>query len=188
MILISAGHNPSHPGACFESFCEHDEAVRWAARLVELIGDQALLVPTGTLRQKVAFINARSPQVAVEIHFNSLAVWTDANNNGLVDAGETAYKGNGACTLYCPGSEKGRLIAQKCQDAMEQVIERHWKGVMEGWYKMNPKNGPDFFLARTNCPAIILEPEFIHHKDEIQAKREAACTLIATALLEISRW
>ncbi|KKL45821.1 hypothetical protein LCGC14_2351830, partial [marine sediment metagenome] len=31
MIIIFAGHHPRKPGACFEGFCEHDEALRWLA-------------------------------------------------------------------------------------------------------------------------------------------------------------
>ena len=74
MILISAGHHPTKPGACYEGFCEHDEALRWVDIICLQLGEiglECLPVPAGILKNKVNFINARSPILAVEIHFNS---------------------------------------------------------------------------------------------------------------------
>ena len=184
MILISAGHHPTKPGACFEGFCEHDEALRWVDEICKHLGELCVKVPPSVLKDKIAFINARSPDIAVEIHFNSAKVWKDLNENGIVDAGEMKNVGRGALTLYCPNSVKGKALATVVQEAMSPLYGTHWNGVMEGWYRMSKKYGADKFLTKTRCPAIIIEPEFIHHKDLIQEHREVACFNIVQALVE----
>jgi len=185
MILISAGHHPTKPGACYEGFCEHDEAVRWVNNIVNLLGeDNAVLVPPSTLKNKLEFINNRNPTIAAEIHFNAARVWNDLNKNDIKDEGEVKNVGKGCLTLYCPGSIKGKRLATTVQEGMEQIYSRHWNGVMEGWYRMNKNFGPDRFLVKTKCPAIIIEPEFIHRKDLIQQNRDVVCASIAQALLD----
>lgn len=47
MIFISAGHYPSNPGACFGSFCEHDEAVIWAQAIAQALEGDAAFFPPG---------------------------------------------------------------------------------------------------------------------------------------------
>lgn len=172
MIFISAGHHATKPGASFNGFSEFDEAELWADLLVEKLGDNSLRVPSGVLRDKVEFINNRDPveSIAVEIHFNA-AVDGDGNNIG-----------RGCETLYYPESKRGQLLAAFCNDALSSIFNPD-RGIKEGWYRMNPKNGADFFLAKTKCPAVILEPEFIHRKEIIQVNRESACELLSNALL-----
>ena len=186
MILISAGHHQTKAGACFEDFCEFDEAARWAKLIVEMIGDdKALLVPFGVLKDKVAFINERAQNsIAIEIHFNSAKVWEDLDKDGVVDEGEVRNIGKGAMTLHYPKSAKGIELAINVQEAVQPIFGKSWKGVMEGYYRMNPKFGVDYFLAKTKCPSIIVEPEFIHRKEVIQKNREVACFNIAEVLKE----
>lgn len=170
MIFISAGHYPPHPGAKWERFVEHDEAIIWAEGLVGAISN-SMLVPTGTLRTKVDFINERlmNGDIAVEIHFNAAR---DKHDNPV---------GRGCETLYYPGSEAGKHIATLCQEALSGVFPPD-RGVKEGWYRMNPDNGPDFFLAKTKCPAVIIEPEFVHRSGIIHDNREQAIINLAEAL------
>lgn len=174
MIFISAGHYPARPGAKWERFIEHDEAVVWQQMLCELLGDDCIEVPVGILRDKVNFINERSMNgdIAIEIHFNAAR---DSNNNPI---------GRGCETLYYPGSEKGKHIAQLCQDALALVFPPS-RGVKEGWYRMDPSRGADFFLAKTKCPSIIIEPEFVHHNDLIVENRELAIALLEDTLKEL---
>jgi N-acetylmuramoyl-L-alanine amidase len=174
MIFVSAGHYPSKPGATYHGFAEYDEAAIWAEAIVELLGDEAMLVPTGFLGHKVGFINAREPTLAMEIHFNAA---TDADGNNV---------GRGCETLYYPGSIKGERLAEIVHGALTPVFEPD-RGIKEGWYRMDEKNGPDYFLAKTSCPAIIIEPEFIHRKDIIQDNRLVACELLATALIDAAK-
>lgn len=182
MILISAGHHPTKPGACFESFCEHDEALKWVDEICKNLKTDYVKVPPSTLRHKVAFINERHPKLAVEVHFNSAKRWEDLNKNGVIDDGEMVNVGKGSMSLYFPGSIQGKKLATKLHEPMKQTFGQSWNGVMEGWYMMNKKNGPDYFLAATKCPAVILEPEFIHRKGLIQKSRWRVCIGIAAAL------
>lgn len=200
IIFISAGHYPAAPGAVYEGFVEHDEAARWAKRIVELLGADAVLVPTGFLKDKVAFINARSTpgSVCIEIHFNDAVKWRDKNQDGAVTPDELEHVGEGAETLYCPGSETGQKLAAAVQDAIDHLFPYKWvdhnrnglmdlneltgRGIKEGWYRMDKARGPDFILAKTSCPTVIVEPEFVQRKDRIIQHREAACAALATAL------
>ena len=185
MILISAGHNPISKGARFEGFNEYDETQVWAKMIAANIGDRALLVPTGKLSAKVDFINSQTDvDMAVEIHFNSARIWDDLNKDGIVDVGEMKNVGRGALTLHYPNSATGILLATDIQKTLVPFYGTHWNGVMAGYFRMNPKNKVDYFLSKTNCPSIIIEPEFIHHKDLIQKHREVACFNIAQTLME----
>jgi len=171
VIFISAGHYPSRPGAKWERFVEHDEAIIWQQLLCERLGDDAIEVPTGVLRDKVAYINERSMNgdAAIEIHFNAAR---DASDKPV---------GRGCESLYFPGSETGKHIARLCQDALALVFTPD-RGVKEGWYRMDPKRGADFFLEKTKCPAVIIEPEFVHRSDLIIENRDLAIDLLADSL------
>lgn len=175
MIFISAGHHPAAPGAKWDRFIEHDEACIWAKYMTDKIGLKSTLVPTGILQSKVDFINARllNGDIAIEIHFNAAR---DKHNEPI---------GRGCETLYYPGSTKGKHIAQLCQDALSLSFPPS-RGIKEGWYRMDPKRGPDFFLARTRCPAVIIEPEFVHHSELIIDNRNTAIDLMIDNLKEFT--
>ncbi len=172
MIFISAGHHPAAPGAKFERFIEHDEALIWADLMNIKLGIDSTLVPADTLQHKVDYINSRlmDGDIAIEIHFNSAVV-------------DGKHVGRGCETLYYPGSELGLHIATLCQEALELCFPPS-RGVKEGWYKMDKSRGADFFLARTKCPAVILEPEFVHHTALIQDNRDMAIGLLVDNLKE----
>lgn len=180
MIFISAGHHPASPGAKFSDratgveYVEHDEAKIWASLIAHHLGSAAIVVPTGHLRSKVAFINERAEprSLAIEVHFNA-AVLDGVN------------VGKGSETLYYPGSTAGEALAEAVQD----VLAIHFppsRGIREGWYRENRQNGPDFFLAHTKPPAVILEPEFIHRLGLARERREVVCKSLATALWEFA--
>jgi len=184
--FISAGHNKNSQGASFGEFTEFTETLYWAKKIVAHIGDDAILVPSGKLSEKVAFINDNidGDSIAAEIHFNSAKIWEDLNKDGIVDEDEMKNVGRGALTLHYPNSKTGISLATDIQNTMKPFYGTHWNGVMAGYYRMNPKNKVDYFLSETHCPAIIIEPEFIHHKDLIHEHREVACFNIAQTLME----
>ena len=174
MIYVSAGHHTEKPGACFEGFCEHYEAMLWQSAIANYLGHDGMVVPAGTLKEKVDFINSRprhNDDVAIEIHFNSAMK-------------DQVHVGKGSETLYYPESKRGELVAAHVQNSMSALMTPD-RGIKEGWYQMNKAKGPDFFLAKTVCTSIIIEPEFIHRKAKITGRRDKACALIAKALLEI---
>ena len=74
-IFISVGHHAEKQGASFSGITEYQLAGDWAFDIVSIINvvqdkHYAQLV-RGTLKEKVAVINANNPLLAVEIHFNS---------------------------------------------------------------------------------------------------------------------
>ena len=191
MILISAGHHKNAQGAEFNGITEFHLAGAWANQIVQILGDKAVRVPNGTLRDKVDFINTsiikseyKEKHIAIEIHFNSAKKWIDANANGVIDDGEMVNIGRGSETLYYPGSKTGKAAAEIVQGAIAQIMKPD-RGVKPGWYQMNPAKGADFFLAKTRCVSLIVEPEFIDNLDIITNNMISTCHAIAGALLDI---
>ncbi len=180
MIFISAGHHPAKPGAKYDRFIEHDEACAWVDMMTHELnhGDyespavKAIAVPVGFLKDKADFINSRviSGDIAIEVHFNAAVV----NGKNV---------GRGCETLYYPGSEAGKALATVCQEALAAFFPPS-RGVKEGWYRMDPSRGADFFLAKTKCPAVIIEPEFVHHFQTIFDNRKDTIELLVVALEE----
>lgn len=170
-VFIAAGHYPAAPGAGFEGFFEHDEAAQWVSSIVALDAELFSVVPVGDLKAKARWINARARagDIAVEVHFNS----------AMNAAG--AHIGSGSVTLYMPGSEEGKSLAGVCQSALASVFPPD-RGVVEGWYRGDRERGAYYFLEKTICTAVILEPEFVHHKDIIVARRDACCYALFSAL------
>jgi hypothetical protein len=182
MILISAGHNEKAKGAAHKGFSEFPETLNWAMLIHYYLQERGMasqVVPPGGLSGKVRYINEAHKtigvSIAAEVHFN-------ANGRG------------GSETLYCPGSIKGQAISNIVQAQMASLFPPD-RGSKEGWYQMDlpgivdypgDVDGDeilDYFLRKTHCPAIILEPEFVCNFDLIETKREEACRLIADALI-----
>lgn len=189
MILVSAGHGPVDRGAVHEGFAEHDEACIWRDLIVARGGELGRVafraVPPARLTQKVAYVNASCADerpvvcIAIEIHFN---------------AGGVVGKTCGCETLYHPGSSRGAVLAQIVQEAIVPYFPPD-RGIKEAWYRQDHPHRvdfpgdidgdekPDYFCARTVCPAVIVEPEFIYHRERIQSRRADVCTDLAGALL-----
>lgn len=186
MIFISAGHHEQSRGAKFNNLTEFALATIWVKKLVELLNEKCFRVPGGRLQDKVDFINnwADKDSLAVEIHFNSAKMWKDLNRDGIIDDDEMVHVGRGSETLYYPGSTKGKSAALTVQDSLGNIMKPN-RGAKEGWYRMNPENGPDFFLKKTNCTALIIEPEFIDNTEALRDNFDEACYAIASSLLEI---
>jgi N-acetylmuramoyl-L-alanine amidase len=182
MILISAGHNAGAVGATFQGFSEYPNTAIWAFEIVKRLNAMCIpakLVPSSTLGKKVQFINdfdvrGEAVWLAAEIHFN-------------------AGGGQGTETLYYPGSKKGKQYAEEVQRLLWPVFGKN-RGVKEGWYKMDApgvKEHPndvegdefiDYFLRKTHCPALIIEPEFVEYFPSINANRDRGCDAIAEAI------
>lgn len=122
--------------------------------------------------------------MAAEIHFNSAI-----NANGK-------HVGSGCETLYYPGSAKGKIIAEEIQKAMRWSLGNKDRGIKEGWYRQDHPGRVDYhgdvegdetilyFLEKTRCPAVIIEPEFIHHQTFIREMRVQGSESIGDALLD----
>ena len=168
MILVSAGHHPSAKGAHHGDFYEHDEAVRWRDELVVQLGGKGVAE-----KEKAGFINsAADARLAVEIHFNSL------------DTTQTLPSERGCLTYYYPGSQPGRRAAQRVQEALRMFFPPDL-GSHDGYVRMEPSRGIIWFLRDTKCMALLIEPQFIDRKEDIQSRRHDCCVALATVLIEI---
>lgn len=171
-IIFFAGHYPKQPGACWEGLCEHDEAVRWCSLLEQHMGEEEFMWgPTGRLKDKTTFVNKRNPILTVDLHFNA---WVD-------EEGKPRLPEGGCMTLYYPGSVKGELAAGYLNHELSQVFPPNL-GVREGYYALDPKRGPDWFLERTKCTALILEPDYIHRGERIRENRAEGVDAIVRGL------
>lgn len=175
-VAISAGHYPAAPGAVFGSLTEHAAADEWIVTLkaaLESYGMDVFVVPTGLLSRKVGIINAEKCDAALEVHFNS----------------DPGHAGRGSETLYMPGSKLGEHYANCVQNQLGTVAQPS-RGVKEGWYRMDRPGHVDFpgdidgdevvdaFLRLTHCPAVIVEPYFIHEPGVLVGKDDC-CAAIA---------
>lgn len=179
MIFLSAGHDPTSKGASYMNFNEFDEASKWVDMISSYFSETEIsTVPAGSLRDKVRYINTMAKvfpgaHIAVEVHFNSAK-----NADGI-------NIGSGSETLYYPGSEKGEKFARIMQKHLSEIFKPN-RGVKEGWYQGNPEKGALFFLKSTKCPALIIEPEFIHKEPVIKGNRVKGCNAVVRALKEIT--
>lgn len=181
-VLVSAGHYPARPGASFGDFLEHHEAVIWRNHLVDLLGrDLARAVPVGTLRQKADWIHRHPATLAVEIHFNDAQRWVDRDGDGVQDADEWLRIGRGSETLYYPGSVLGLAAATVIQDALASVFPPD-RGTKPGYYRMDPRRGPDFFLRLPGIVCLIVEPEFVRNAEAIRARQDAGVAALAEGI------
>ena len=149
-IAVSVGHNPEDPGFKVNNVSEYSEMsvlVGMVVQKIQRVGHEAYHVGTGELEEKVDYINAIAPDCAIELHLN-------------------AGGGHGYETLHYPGSIQGKALASAVNSSVGLVLNSRNRGVKEGWYKMDKKNGPDYFLAQTNCPAIIFEMYFLDNAEE----------------------
>jgi len=181
LVGLSIAHFPKKVGADFCGFNEHNESKVWTMLVEQALRDlgvDVVVAPVGGLRDKVAWLNGHNPRVALEIHFNGSVNPTVA----------------GCETLFYPGSRKGLVFANTVHRAYKEVMDNRDRGVKEGWYRMDRPmivdytgdvdgdEMPDYFLRKTNCPALILEPDFIAQVNNITMRRFDACKAIAKGI------
>ena len=180
-FFIAAGHYPEKAGACHEGFCEYDEAARWVeviknylVREHKTVGENLFIVTPNVVALKTSFVNCRCSKqdIFVEVHFNSAVM----SHHTLIEGCET---------LYYPTSVRGKKVAQTLQDKMVAAYALKDRGIKEGFYQQKKSKGIIYTLRGTKCTTVILEPEFIQHKEKIQSMRESVCKAIAQGLLEL---
>lgn len=186
-IAISAGHNPGKPGATSGNKTEYSETVIMAAFAIQHLqrhGHQAFLIGTGPLQNKVSQINNMGVDCAIEIHLN-----------------KAGGVGHGCETLYCPGSKSGKSLAKAVHGILFEATGNKDRGIKPGWYRMDQPGVEDYpgdvdgdevkdyFLEKTNCPAIIIEPYFIDTEDKMFSDQPWLAEKIGMAIkLGLENW
>lgn len=178
MFLLSIGHHPEAPGATNGKYNEFDLASEWVERIEDIMSSSGFpieVVPEGTLREKIDFINAyRGAEFAAELHFNS-----------------NVAKAFGSESLYYPDSDKGKRFAEMIQDEFKKrQIFQPDRGVKEGYYYKKGEKSEDVlaFLEETTVPSVVIEPEFISHPDIINKYHYEGCDAIAQAADRMKKW
>lgn len=111
-------------------------------------------------------VNGLRPAAAVELHLNAFNA-----------------KASGTEMIHYPGSTKGKDLAVLLQQAAVKVLalpDRGVKGPQAGGRGMA-------FLAKTSCPAVIVESFFIDNPTDLargNAKKQALAEAYAAALLK----
>lgn len=169
-LAISVAHHEGAKGATFNDLNEYDLSKLISAIVFDYTrlyfndeesGFTAEMVPVGKLKDKVAYINENNFDAAIEIHFNACG-----------NCGASGHE-----VLYYPKSTEGQLLALSINKFLKQLDKKD-RGVKEGWYRMDQPNIVDYdgdvegdetinyFLEKTNCPAVIIEPQFIEKMDK----------------------
>ena len=167
-IALSAGHYPAAPGARYNGIIEHyycmdvlDICFNMYERDADLYQHYELFrVPTGTLREKVKVVNDASCDAAIELHLNAVS---DPSAGGTL-------------TLYS-GTEGSLRLAEAIHGKLLQLGLRN-RGIVIGYYRLDPKRPLDYFLRKTVCPAVILEPAFCSNPAEAEMLKENTLSLI----------
>lgn len=169
-IAWSIGHYPESKGAYYPILdaWEHDIAisvVECGKTILVNKGYDVIIPPTTKLGDKIAYINAHRPEIAIESHFN-------ASGNESAKGCEVLYFSIpfGSSIRF---SMKGKKLAEHIQfETLEalnsasvgrKVRDRGAKGMADIRRVYNGKETiPRFaFLMRTNMPAVIVEPLFL---------------------------
>ena len=192
-LIISAGHNPDATGASWNNLKEYTETEKWVnyiqGRLEKSDKVDVYRIPPVGLKSKVAEVNSvvggvgRDNVLAVELHFNA--------------AGKTFVRG--IETLYYPGSTKGEQAALRFNRKYMLIMKNEYgieiknRGAKAGWYRMDAPGvvdyagdvdgdeKPDYFLAKTACTALILEPHFLCELENMDNWTDSA-SAVADAL------
>jgi N-acetylmuramoyl-L-alanine amidase len=148
-VAISIGHYPESPGAKSASGKDEHALVAPVAgfliRYLHEAGVEAHLVPTGRLGAKVDWVNRGSGvafDLALELHGNA-----DPDEDG-----HGSPVADGCETLYCTGSVSGERYAESIQSVMARRLGARDRGAKAARF---------YWLRKTVCPAVIVEPVFI---------------------------
>jgi len=159
-IAICPGHYPDSPGAKSHwhfrgidyIMNEHTEALKVIEYLYYNLRDKSFMtveIFNGTLEKKVEGINKYHPHLALEVHFNSHA---DSDAHG--------------CEVLHSGTAKSIDIAERIQRRLVEILKREDRGTKVGYYEGNTEKGMLYYLKKTKCPAIIIEPLFLSNLND----------------------
>lgn len=157
MIVLSIAHSKLDPGNTHMGMVEHQVSIKMTnacATMLRAHGVEVEVLPESEERNhlpgKVARINELKPQLAIELHTNSV---TDPRPN----YGEV---------IYHPESTEGRLAAS-CLSAMLRTAlgraNHNWP-----FLGAEPDRRGLYYLVHTTCPAVIVEPLFQSNPDQAQ--------------------
>jgi N-acetylmuramoyl-L-alanine amidase len=165
-LFLSAGHSPQDPGAVVNGVKEFDLNQRVIAA-----HKKATLVPTGTLRSKIDWVNQRATpnDRAVEIHYNTSihasrkgteVYYADGDDKELAIAIDRAIANKTG--LPVGGVKKITDEVAPCEASLGSVIHdsQTYVGSL-GWCR------------QIKCPAVIVEVGYMTNYDDMRKINDA---------------
>lgn len=159
-IAVSIGHNPSAQGVVHMERSEYSECAVIAGYCMQKLtsmGYIAMPVPTGTLKQKVDYINDNNFDMAVEFHLNDF---------GRYAHGTEVIHANKYDSLH---------YAKTLSREISELIRTRNRGA-----KYKPGK---YFVRHAKCTSLIVEPFFMRHQTYLM--NDESYRLIGHALAEI---
>jgi N-acetylmuramoyl-L-alanine amidase len=176
LIALIVGHEPKAPGA---TSCGHVSEFDWntqiAAEVQTRLAQSQVVRLVRVWRAPEGYsalpgkVNATGADAAVELHFNA--------SNGA---------GRGTECLHFAGSKRGEIAALLFQTMIVEALGLRDRGLKP--CAASDRGG--LFLAKTNMPAVIVEPFFGDNALDWQratARRADLVRAYATALEELGR-
>lgn len=156
-VALAIGHEPQDRGAAsvIPGAQEMDllaPVAGYALRALARAGVEAYLAPTVPLGRKVDWVNANGPfDLVLDLHGNA-----DPDSDGVGDPVAA-----GCMTLYMPGNPRGEQAAKAVQAALVAATGQQDDGVRPGYFRMDPKNPPLFWLRKTRWLALLVEFAYV---------------------------
>jgi len=161
-IAIDCGHNP--PGDLGSTSSEYKlaefvEAHRIVSYVYRELYEKGFQIVNFAerLKTKVQIVNKSKPDIAIEVHLNSCS----------------DVKQRGALCMYYP-SQKSRDLARFILKEIGNVsavgiigsalIKK--RGVYVGNFRLDPSYPILYFLRKTKCPAVVVEPLFLSNTED----------------------
>jgi N-acetylmuramoyl-L-alanine amidase len=155
VVAISAGHSEDNPGA-FNHILgleEHNEANKIVFLFRDIVCEEwEVIIPSGSLEEKAEFINEYSPDIAIDLHFNSFK----------------DPKVGGTEVLYEKSDKSGKLLAQHIQDSLLYHLGLRDRKIKACVYRDGKVVEKWKFLSLIYRPSVIVEPLFLSNAKEAE--------------------
>jgi N-acetylmuramoyl-L-alanine amidase len=168
MVGLTAGHHAYDSGAVGITTGwprEHLLTLQTLGHAMSFLASSGIYVvsPTGKLSRKIAELNRHKVEVAVEIHYNSVA---SPNLSGLE-------------AVYHPGSTRGKALAEHLAHKLASLEFLHLHRIVD----TNRLGRRLAFTREVAAPAVIIEPLWISNPQERKVVEDPANVRIIGAAI-----
>lgn len=185
MIFLSAGHYPARPGVRLGPVTEHEIVYELVWKMIDRdpFVPSAEHVPTGTLAEKIAWINQRTSgmdDLAVELHLNSVQGYDSEKPPGPSFTRRTPYPYGCECWYYRWSSASETAAA-----TIQNHLSSSWGELVPGYQGRGIRRSAGLRLLRdTKCRAVIVEIEFVWNAAAVLAFADHLVDALADGIVE----
>lgn len=161
-IAVDCGHNPPEDYGCtnlHHNLAEFVECHKIISHVYDSLWREHIRIVNFAerLKTKVWIVNKAKPVCAVELHLNS----------------SSNPKARGSLCMYYP-TKKSEQLAKFILDNIGKIINQPklgislpTRGAYVGNYQLDPSKAILYFLRRTKCPAVVVEPLFLSNDQDV---------------------